>query len=448
LGLADAFVSRLGQLPDLRVLPLTATEGLVGQDPRAIARSVGATHVLTGTLQREDFSVRATVQLFSTADDRFVWAAPVPADASSMFTLQDIIVERLIEELAPWLEAGARRRLAQPGTGNNNAYEAYLRGRAHVTKPTRAELTRAAELFRQAVDWDADYADAWAGLASAYKRMPIAGDAAPAQAFDEARRAATRALDLDASHAEAMSALGTVAFWYEWDYSRAEQLLRGALAIQPSAADAQVLLAHLLSNLGQHDEALLEIRRARTLDSAWPVARALEGQFLFMARRYDLALAHLNETIKVTPSFYQGHVMRVYPLLALRRYDEALDGLDHIALLDSARAFPRPYSWSTALRAYALARLGRPEDAHVVLAQLRSLASEQYVPPHHEALVLHALGQNERALTRLREAVDGRDVFVTFLGVDPKWDGLRDSPEFRDLLSQVNLLEVSDRIRR
>ena len=80
--------------------------------------------------------------------------------------------------------------------------------------------------------------------------------------------------------------LGAVAFWHEWDYARAERLLRGALELQPSSVNSQLTLAHLLSNVGRHGEALTEIRRARALDPTWAVARSLEGQFLFMARQY------------------------------------------------------------------------------------------------------------------------------------------------------------------
>ena len=96
---------------------------------------------------------------------------------------------------------------------------------------------------------------------------------------------------------EALSVLGTVAFWYEWDYPRAEELLRRAVTRQPSSAESHVYLAHLLSNLGRHDEALVEIRRARELDPNLPIARSLEGQFLFMARRYDEALAHMDSMV-------------------------------------------------------------------------------------------------------------------------------------------------------
>jgi serine/threonine protein kinase/tetratricopeptide (TPR) repeat protein len=450
LGLADVFISRLGRLSLIRVLPLTATERLRAQDhPTEAVRKLGATHVLTGTIQRDERRVRATVQLLRTADDRAIWSVPIDADASSVFSIQDIIVTRVIEELAPRLAAVTRRELSNPGTRNSAAFEAHLRGRAFVTKATRAELTRAVGFFNEAVQLDRGYADAWAGLASAYKRMPAGGDIGPSDAFEQARNAANEALRIDAQNAEAHSALGTVAFWYEWDYDRAERLLRRAVDLQPSSADSQTFLAHLFSNLGRHDEALEGIRRARALDPAWPVSRSLEGQFLFMARRYDEALERLDTLVQMEPRFSTGHIMRMYPLLALRRYEDAIK--EYSLALELRRGLDgseQLYSWGAALNGYALARLGRSKEAEQVLADLRRRAGEQYVPPYAEALVLHALGQDAAALERLRAAVRVRDHRVTFLGVDSKWDGLRDTPGFKELLAQVDLLSVSNRIHR
>jgi len=454
LGLADVFISRLGQLPEVRVLPLTATERLRQQDnPELAAHALGATHLLTGTLQREQGLVRATVQLVSARDNRTLWSTPVDADASRVFSIQDIIVSRVIEELAPQLTAGAKRRLAQAGTRRNEAFEAYLRGRAYVLGPTRSELTRAAASFEEALRLDPQYADAWAGLATTYRRMPVGGDGR-VDWLVKAKEAATRALALVPDHSEAISALGTVAFWYDWDYTRAEQLLRRGRELQPSAADLPLSLAHLLSNLGRHGEALDEVRRARALDPASSILWSLEGQFLFMARRYEDALAHMDAMVKIDPRFSTGHVMRVYPLLALARYDEAVRECDEVMEL-RRRLDPleRIYPWAVALKGYALGRSGRHAEAEIMLAHLRNearndTAGEAYVTPYGEALILHAMRRDHEALERLTAAVDRREHRVTFLGVDPKWDALRSWPEFRALLSRVNLLEVSERIHR
>jgi serine/threonine protein kinase/TolB-like protein len=448
LGLADVLISRLNQLSDIRVLPLSATDRVRGADPREAGRTLGADRVLTGTLQRDGGRVRASVQLLSIPEDRAIWAGTFDADATTAFSIQDAVVARVLQEIAPQLSAGARARLVEPGTHDSNAYESYLRGRAYAAQINGADLARAAEAFRHAVRLDPEYADAWAALGAVSRRLPLVGEIEPLGAFTEAERAATRALELAPDHPEALSVLGTVAFWYEWNYPRAEDLYRRAIARQPSA-DSYVFLAHLLSNLGRHDEALVEIGRARSLDPNMPIARSLEGQFLVMARRYDEALARLDATVELAPKFLQGHVMRAYPLLALGRYDEAVRECEIARELEDR--IPRfapvgPRVFPSALRAYALAKAGRREEAEAALAQIRSLESRMYVRKVHVGLVLHGLGRDEESLQVLHEAVESRDPALTFLGVDPKWDELRASPSFQALLARVNLLEVSNRV--
>jgi tetratricopeptide (TPR) repeat protein len=358
------------------------------------------------------------------------------------------VVARVLLEIAPQLASDTRARLVEPGTRNGAAYESYLRGRAYAAQITGADLARAAESFHRAVALDPEYADAWAALGAVYRRLPLVGEVEPKGAFTEAERAARRALELSPDHAEAVSVLGTVAFFYEWDYPRAEELLRRSIAQQPSAAEPRQYLAHLLSNIGRHDEALAEIARARSLDPNLLIARSLEGQFLVMARRYDEALERLDATVEHAPRFVQGHVMRAYPLIALRRYEEAVRACDIAIELEDRipRAGPvGPRLFPSALRAYALARSGRRDEAEAALARLRRIEAEIRVRPLHLALVLHGLGRDTEALHELARAVDGRDPGVTFLGVDPRWDGLRDAPPFQALMARAHLLEVSNR---
>ncbi len=449
MGLTDQIISRLGQIPGVRVLPITATRRLSGNDPLEAARELGATFVLTMRLQREGGEIRASAQLVSTKDGQVIRPTMVTTDTSRMFTIQDVIVKQMVEQLAPRLSANASTRIASVGTRNNNAYEAYVRGRAILLEPTPANLRRAAELFQQAVNLDPQFADAWAGLGSAFKRMTPVAEVPSDETFPKAKQAAERALAIQPEHAEAHSVLGTVALWYDWNYGEAERRLRHALALQPSSADAEVFLGILYSQLGRHDDALEEIRRARTLDLAWFHPRSIEGAFLTHAREYDRALQHLNELLEVAPDWWHAHVYRLYALLGLERYEEAVRRANEaIELRRTIDKSTRPYSIFLGSKGFALARLGRAEQARAVLEELRSESRETYVSPYHEATILLGLGEEDEAMNRLEAAIPRRDFMLTFLGVLHIWDELRDNERFRQILSQVNLLAVSDRIRR
>jgi TolB-like protein len=144
LGLADVLISRLSQLPDIRVLPLSATERVRSTDPREAGQKLGADRVLTGTLQRDDDRVRASVQLLSISEGRAIWSATFDARAAAL--------------LHPGRRGGAharrsRRNSAQrraargTGTRNGEAYES-LRGRADaapVTTPPSPAASRSGE---------------------------------------------------------------------------------------------------------------------------------------------------------------------------------------------------------------------------------------------------------------------------------------------------------------
>lgn len=330
--------------------------------------------------------------------------------------------------------------VASPGASrpapSAEAEEKFRLGRASARRITPDDLRVAVRYFEEAIALAPDYADAWAGLASAYKRMPVAATDPASVIFGKARAAAEQALALDPVNTEALSALGTVAYWHDWDYARAETLLTRALALEPSHPDSHLYLAMLYDSQGRFAEALAEVRRAQAQDPQWAQLRALEGYFLNSARRYAEALRYLDTVIRdIDPAMWTTQMYRAEALLALGRGDEALAAFSRVLELTT---HPMP----VAMYAAALARMARPAEAEARLAELP--LDYQY----GRATALQALGRSDEAIAALRAAVDERQPAVTSLGIDAQWDGLRDRPDFRALVRRVNLLEVSDRFRR
>jgi DNA-binding winged helix-turn-helix (wHTH) protein/TolB-like protein/Tfp pilus assembly protein PilF len=439
LGLPDVLIARLSHLRDVRVLPLTASERVRQLDPVEAGRALGASAVLVGSLQRDQGRLRASVRLLDVRDGTASWSATLDVEDRGVFAAQDAIVERVIDTLAPRLAAETRARVERAGTASREAFEAYLKGRAHLRRLGPSDSERGLASLRGALAIDPRFADAWGGLGFALAQLPFVDDARPRDVFPEAEAAARRALEIDPDNATALGTLARVAFYYEWDEDEAERAIRRAIELQPSSPELHLYRGHMLSQLGRGDEAVLEARRARELDPGWRIAGALEGQYLALARRYPEAVAALDAVLELEPAYWQAHVMRAYPLLELGRFEEARASCDEAYLLSGG------HSYALTLKGYALARLGRDAEAEAVLRQLQDRSRERYVPPHHLALLSRALGDTTASFAHLERAVQERDVYLTFLGVDPKWDDLRGDPRFDGLLARLHLSGLHDR---
>ena len=459
LGLTAVLIDRLGQLPNVSVLPLSATERYAKKseavvysvkDAVSAGRELAATHVLTGAVRRQGSAMGAMAQLV-TIDTGQVVFFPVEEAGSSIFTFQEIITNRVVDVLAPNLNEAIKARLQNAGTQNVEAWKKYLTAQGQLAAEPGA-LKKAEVLFHEATKLDPGYADAWAGLASALKRQPVVADARPRETFEQARSAALKALELQPDHPEATSTLGTVAFWYEWDYSKAIERLKEALARKRDDPDSQLFLAHVYSNIGRHDLALREIRIASSFDPLWSNPGALQGQFLFQAGQYQESLRQLDDVIKKNSGFWLSHLFKAVSLLALHRYEEAIDACNRVAAARQFAAGPVKvpmYSQALAYKGYALAKLGKKADATEIVRELDGrTASGGYVPQSLLALLLRALGDEPEAFKRLRTAVADRDVLLAFIGVSPLWDDWRTLPEFKEAAKAANLLDVSEATRQ
>jgi DNA-binding winged helix-turn-helix (wHTH) protein/TolB-like protein/Flp pilus assembly protein TadD len=434
LGMADALITKLGNSRGVIVRPLTSARryGGMDQDPLAAGRELQVDSVLDGSIQRWGDRIRVTARLVSVGGEQ-LWAGQFDEKFTDIFVVQDAVSARVVSALALHLSGEEERRLTKRYTDNAAAYELYLRGRYHLFKLTPAEVRKGGEFFQEAVKLDPAYALAYTGIADAYRTLPITSDVAPTEAFPKAKEAVTKALELDDSLAEAHAILGMIKFWFDWDWAGSESEFRRAIDLNPNNADAHRGYAHLLSNTGRHDEALKEVERARELDPVSLITNTLQAQFLHLAGRDDEAVRRFEKTFELDPNFWVAHVNLAYVLIHKKMYGPALTELA------KAREQSGGNTHSISLTGYVLALSGERKRARGVLEELRRLSGRRYVPPYNLALVHHGLGEREEALGWLERAYEERDVMLTFLAVDRKWDALRSERRFVSLLEQMNL---------
>jgi TolB-like protein/tetratricopeptide (TPR) repeat protein/class 3 adenylate cyclase len=435
LGMADTLIAKLSNTRRVIVSSLNAVRkyGGLEQDSSVAGRELQVTSVLEGNVQKVGDRIRVTARLINVADGSSLWAGTFDEKFTDVFAVQDAISQKVADALALRLSGEERQRLTRRYTDNVEAYQLYLTGRYHLDKLIPPEIRTAIGFFQQAIEKDPNYALAYFGLAQANRSLAITSDVPSKDCLPQAKAAAKRALEIDESLAEAHASLSFILIWFDWDWPGAMREAERALALNPNSAFAHFAHGHVLSDLGRHDEAIAEIARARELEPVFLLIRALEGMFLLHAGRDDEALAKLQKALEVDPNFWITHLTLGKVYIQQRKYPEA------IAEFAKARELSHGNSEAIASVGYVAALAGDKAKARAVLDELKNLSNQHYIPPVNIALVYNGLGDQNEALSNLEKACEERDVRLTLLKVDPRWDSFRSNPGFVAILKRIGL---------
>src|SRR5262249_28503615 len=150
--------------------------------------------------------------------------------------VEQVIAQEIADKLHLRLTGEQKRRLGRPPTENAEAYRCYLRGRYHWNKRGEEGLRKSIKLFEEAIDLDPTYALAYSGLADAYLNLAGWGHPAFREAYPRARAAASRALAIDDTLAEAHVSLAMVQKEHDWDWAAAGRGYERALELNPNYA--------------------------------------------------------------------------------------------------------------------------------------------------------------------------------------------------------------------
>lgn len=434
-GMADTLITQLSKSDHLIVRPLNATRRFASLDQDAVdaGRILGVGTVVDGTMAVESDRLRISTRVVRVADGKQLWAEQFDERFVDIFTVQDSIARQVADALETRLATATKH-----ATESVEAYELYMRGQLHRARLVMSEVRKGVEYYERAILADPSYALPYVGIAEAQRSLVLSNDVPASEVMPRAKIAALRALELAPDLVEAHCALGMTAFWYDWDWAVAERHLSRAVELGANNADAHILYAHLLSNLGQKDKALLHARKARELNPTNLMISALEGQFLGHQGEMNMAIERLKAAVDLAPDFWLSHHLLANALIDQGNYLAAID-----EAIEAKRLSPLQ-TYSDAFRGVALARLGKRQEAENILNDLLRLERERYVPPTHIAMIYAALGEKERAMSYLEQAFARKDARMTFLKIDPKWNELRAEPRFADLMKRMNYQHSND----
>jgi TolB-like protein/Flp pilus assembly protein TadD len=439
-GMTDQLIAGLAQIRALRVISRTSVMQYKGSRKSVpeIARELHVDAVIEGTIARQRNRVRITAQLIRAPTDTHLWARSYERDLRDVLAMQDEVAQAIAAEVKINLTPQEQARLSSARPVNAESYQLYLKGRYYWSKGTPESLKKGIEYFEQAIDKDPGNAQAYAGLSDCYN--DLGGDMAylpPKETFPKAKAAAMKALEIDATLAEAHTALGRVKFSYDWDWTDAERELRRAIELNPNSAIAHNRYAEYLATVGRFQDGVAECRQTQELDPLSPFIVGIGGYAYIPLRHYDEAIAQFQKAVELDPNLPWARAGLAYGYALKGMYSQALSeyekmGAQGYAVSAENQAVAGILGWI-----YAVA--GRRKEALKIREKFIELSSRAYVDFYWPAAIYAGLGEKDRAFESLEKGYEMHSATMVYLKVDAFWDALRSDPRFQDLLRRMGL---------
>lgn len=426
LGIAEALVSRLSQLPTLVIRPLSSASDAWNKfgEPAKVARYLQASDYLEGSVQESGDRVRVSARLLATKDETPYWSEIVDVQAGEIFAVQDAICEKIVAALEPRLGLSG---LETPVT-REDAYSAHLEGRFFLSRATPAAAERAIDRFEEALDIDPAYGPAWAGIAESYDYLGTIG-VATADHFQAAYRAATRALALQPGLANAMNVLGRVAWQYDRDWARAEQIFEDGIRQHPGDAALRIAYSDFCCLTRNYALGIEQAETALRIDPVSPWVNTLLAQAYYMSGDTERAAQQINRSFEFDSDFAFAHFFSGIIDMARGEADAAIKSLQRA--LESGRPdFLGGYGMCLGLA-------GRADEAEEVLEKI--LAQGDGAPPIARAVVYTGLQRYDEAAIEFSRCIENRDWHILLLFSDPMFADAAAQPQLRRLRDQLDL---------
>jgi TolB-like protein/DNA-binding winged helix-turn-helix (wHTH) protein/Tfp pilus assembly protein PilF len=316
---------------------------------RQIARDMGLDYVVVGNLQRIGPRLRINVQLIEAKRESAVWGERYTGTMDDLFGLQDRISSAVIAALKVTLSPTEQTLLANRPTANVLAYDHYLRGMQEHGGRSAIQNRAARDHFREAIELDPGFAQAYAGLAMTYSRDAIDGwTEQPWRALERAAQLADRAAAMEPSSPQVHFAAGQVEL-FRRRHAQAIQAAERATEAEPNYADAYALKAWILNYAGQPDAALSALEQAMRL-SPRPPASYLEilGEIQFTQGRYRESASTFQKVLHVNPAYSRARMWNAAALVGAEQVDRAEWEIDELLISSpqltlASLAFAFPY---------------------------------------------------------------------------------------------------------
>jgi TolB-like protein/DNA-binding winged helix-turn-helix (wHTH) protein/Tfp pilus assembly protein PilF len=447
-GLTEETITDLGQLSPEQLGVIARTSAMAykhsNKTVSQIGQELGVDYILEGSVRREGGEARVSAQLIRVSDQTHLWAQNYERELHDLLLIENELGKAIARQVQINLTPQQEIDLSKMRTVNPEAYDLYLKGRFYWNQRNPAAIKESIGYLQRATEKDPNFALAYVGLADAYNISNILGVYSAKDSLPEAKAAATKALTLDPSLAEAHAALGMEKSHYEFDLPGAQKEFLTALELNPNSAYAHLFYSNCyLAPMGRMSEAIAENQRALELDPLSLPINNFMGMTYMFAENYEKAYQQFQHTIAMDPTFPLAHQYFSWLLVTMGRYEESIEENQKSELLSGSS--PEDTAAEAAMMLQAFKAGGErgfyQKNLERTLQTLKQPGGES-VDPAGVASAYALAGDKDSAFKWLDQAYaqrDGQDIML--LKCIPPFKSLRGDPRFADLLRRLGLPE-------
>jgi TolB-like protein/class 3 adenylate cyclase len=331
-GLTEDLIHALSLQSFFRVLSRNSTFAFKDKNPgtRLIAREIDATYLIRGSVRRAGSKVRVTAELIAPETGEQLWAGRYDRDIGDLFAMQDEITTNLCAALAPEIYRAEASVPARSPAIDLTAWDRFLRGLSHYSRPTKEDYATSIALFKEAIALDPSL-----GIARAYlgtilvQGIQFGWIRSTGELWREAMDLAETSVRLDPHSSFAYSLLAYVQAM-EGHHDSALEAARKAVDLNPYDTGARGVLGICHMVVGEHRQAIELFSAAfqrgnRDPRYQWPVLNAFSH---YLVRQYDASLSWAREALYLNPHHMVALAIRAAALAQLGRSEEARQAAD------------------------------------------------------------------------------------------------------------------------
>ncbi len=433
-GLTEELISNLSRLKNIKVISRTTSMKFKNssKDIKTIGMETGASFIMEGSVRKQGANLKITAQFIDAANDIHLWTEDYRGTMDDIFDIQEKVSVKITEALRLQLTSDEKNTLQKRYTDNTEAYQLYLQGRYFWKKRNEDSLKTAIRYFERAIEKDADYALAWAGLADTYSLMGEFTNISRRELVPKITSSVNKAIEIDNALPEAHISLAVSLMLNEWDWLNAEKEFKRGIQLGPNYATGHHWFSEWLFYKGRTVEAFSEISLAIELDPISPAILKDKGILYYYNEQYDEAIEMAMKTLELDAAFVPAHRLLSLAYTGKKMFEDAIAENERWGRLTG----------NTVKADIALAQIyaaaGRTGDAQKIIQKVTvdELTANDY---RGMALIYASMQETDKAFEWLEKSYEMHEESLCSLPVDPKLQSLRSDPRFRILLKKIGL---------